>query len=247
MARSRGRSRSGRGGGDKNDDKNALKLVTPPFRGSFVRLRKAEGYQGGGDKKFSIVIPLPEDDEFWTELEEKIDAACVKRWDTVPKKFKDPIREGDDTDYEDFEGKLFVRASSEDRPGILDEDGESITDMEGVYSGRWYRAVVRPYAWQHPKSGKGVSLQLDNVLLVNAPKGESDEAFSGRGDAADDFEGYIEGGGASSKRRNRDEDEDEGRGSRRSRGRGRSRDRDEDEDEDRSSRRRRGGKSDPLD
>lgn len=217
-------------------EKKRKALVTPEVRGAFVRLRRPEAF-GDGDPKYSFTVVLDpnnrEHADFLDKLEDEIEAACEKRWDSVPKRFRHPVRDGDEVDYEGFEGMVFFRAQSEDRPGIVDAEGDPITDLTELYSGAWLRGSVRPYAWQHPKSGKGVSVQLDNVMKVR-----DDEAFSGRGRAEDDFEGYMEdgdGGGRSRRRRSRDDDgEEEERGSRRSRRRSR-----DDEDDDRGSRRSR--------
>jgi len=118
-----------------------------------------------------------------------------------------PIRHGDETEYEDWENQKFCQASSEDRPGIIDIDGEDIIDFSELYSGAWYRASIRTYAWHYPQTNKkGVSIALDNVMKIR-----DDEPFSGRSSAADDFAEYVGGGKdkGSSRRKRRE------RGSRR--------------------------------
>jgi hypothetical protein len=55
-------------------------------------------------------------------------------------------------------------------------------DPEELYSGAYYRASIRCFAWEHPTGGKGVSVALDNVMKI-----KDGEAFSGKSSASDDF------------------------------------------------------------
>ncbi len=191
----------------KNKDRDELKITTPEFRGSFVTLKKPRAF-GNDPPKYSITITLPDDHEFWDDLMDKVDAAAEKRWEgKIPKNMHIPIRYGDETEYEDWEDSKFCQASSEERPGIIDVDGEDIIDFSELYSGAWYRATIRAYAWHYPETNKkGVSLALDNVMKI-----KNDEPFSGRSSAADDFAEFVNTGKdrSSSKRKRRE------RGSRR--------------------------------
>ncbi len=185
----------------KKNKNKVLKLRTPKFRGSFVALAEPRAY-GDNDPKYSLTIVLDKDDPFWDKLRKKCKAVAEKRWDKIPSKLVLPIKDGDESDYADWEGCHTAIASSIDKPGIIDETGEQVTDRSELYGGRWYRAVVRPYAWEYAKfNRKGVSLNLDNVMIVECPEGEDDSPFSGRADAADDFADFI--------RADDDEDEDE--------------------------------------
>ncbi len=189
-------------------DRDEMKLTTPEFRGSYVTLKKPRAF-GNSAPKYSITITLPDDHEFWDDLMDKIDAAAEKRWEgKIPKNLKIPIRHGDETENEDWVDQKFCQASSEDRPGIIDVDGEDIIDFSELYSGAWYRASIRTYAWHYPETNaKGVSIALDNVMKIR-----DDEPFSGRSSAADDFAEFVSGGSkdkGSSRRKRRE------RGSRR--------------------------------
>jgi len=201
-------------------------VVTPEFRGSFVKLRKPESVEGG-TAKFSMTCPIPVEgnENFFEELEAAIEAAALKRWDSVPKKLKHPIRdydEDEDENYPEFIGTCRFVPKSEERPRVIDVHGDPV-DMADVYSGAWYRVSIRAYAWQHPTSGKGVSFNLDNVLKIR-----DDEPFGGRGRAEDDFSTLLEK--KSSRGRGKGDESDEGEG---------------DEDKPRTRRTRR-GKTNPL-
>lgn len=112
---------------------------------------------------------------------------------------------------------IFIRANSKDRPQvmtasglIISPDGEllqrdpAVTDRTAykvvgrvdiaaeVYPGRWARFSLRPYAYDHPTGGKGVSLGLQNVQIL-----DHDERLAGaRPQATDEFEAVATAGGA---------------------------------------------------
>ena len=79
-----------------------------------------------------------------------------------------------------------MQATSNNKPGIVDAALKPIMDANEIYSGAYYRASIRAYAWEHPTGGKGVSIALDNIMKV-----KDGEAFSGRTDASDDFANFA--------------------------------------------------------
>lgn len=160
------------------------KIVTPVFRGSFVSLLEPKSLPGaeGSKPKYQITIVLPKEDKFWAELEKAMTACAIGKWTKVPPRMKSPVKDGDLTEREEFIGRFSVQASSINRPGIVGPDTKPIMDADEIYSGAYYRASIRLYAWEHPTGGKGVSLALDNVMKV-----KDGEAFSGRTTAEDDF------------------------------------------------------------
>lgn len=217
MARNRSRKA-------RDDDRESLKMMTPEFRGSFVRLVKPRARSEGKEPEYGLTIVLEKDHSFWRELDDAIERAAEIKWGKVPKGFFHPVKDGDDYDY-GFDGCLFVEAKSTERPGVVDTELEDVIDASELYSGAWYRATIRPGAWHHPESNrKGVSIYLDNVQKVR-----DDEPLGGaRAKAADDFEDFVGGGDEGERprrgRRGSRDENDEGerprRGRRGSRGRG---------------------------
>lgn len=171
--------------------KKKLKGKTPEFRGSFVRLVTPKAV-GDGEPKFSMTMALPKSHPFWPKLEAQVKLAAEQKFDgKVPKGFKSPIRDGDETEYADFQGCYFINLSSTDRPGVVDTELEPITDRSELYSGAWYRASFRVYAWHYKEmNNRGASVQLDNVQKVR-----DDQAFSGKATAADDFADDVDTAG----------------------------------------------------
>lgn len=172
---------------------NQSKLVTPPTRGSFVALDKPKRVVGddSSEPRYQMLLALPKDDPFWKKAEAAVIAAAKAKWGEIPKKFKNPIKDGDEEgEYDNLKGCYFINASNTRRPGVIDKNRQPIIDAEELYSGAWYHASVRVYAWQHSTGGKGCSFSLNNVMKV-----KDDERFDGGTSAEEDFADLIEDGG----------------------------------------------------
>lgn len=69
----------------------------------------------------------------------------------------------------------FAKLTSYQKPGVVDRHGTDISPAEGnddcVYSGAYATATVGIYPYKHEKGGKGISIRLNNVMiLVGDPK-----------------------------------------------------------------------------
>lgn len=160
------------------------KLVTPEFRGSFVHILEPHAIKGVENAKprYQITIPLKKTDSFWKKVEALVESTAKEKWGKIPPKMKSPIKDGDEEGRPEFAGCFSIQATSNNKPGIVDTSMQPIMNADEIYSGAWYRASIRAYAWEHPTGGKGVSIALDNVM-----KTKDDTAYSGRTDAAADF------------------------------------------------------------
>jgi len=173
-----------------------LKLVTPEFRGSFVHLVEPHAIKAApGEKqnepRYSITIVIAKTDPFWKKVDALIEETAKAKWGKIPPKMKSPKKDGDEGDADgnarpEFAGNWSVNATSKNKPGIVDVNLSPIMVGDEIYSGAWYRASIRAYAWDHPTGGKGVSIALDNAM-----KTKDDEAFSGRTNAASDFADFA--------------------------------------------------------
>lgn len=172
------------------------KIITPEFRGSFVHLVKPHAMKvREGEKqpepRFQITAAIPKTDPFWAKLKKLVEETATAKWGKIPPKLKSPIKDGDEPDNDgneraEFKGKYTIQCSSKNKPGIVDANLQPIMSEDEIYSGAWYRASLRCYAWEHPTGGKGVSIALDNVM-----KTKDDEAYSGRSKAEDDFKSFA--------------------------------------------------------
>lgn len=172
----------------------ATKLVTPEFRGSFVHILtphapKAAPGEKQSDPRYQITAPIKKNDPFMKKLEALIEETAKGKWGKIPPKMKSPIKDGDDDERPEFVGHYTIQASSKNKPDIVDKSLQPIMDEKEIYSGAWYRASIRAYAWEHPTGGKGVSIALDNVMKI-----KDDVAFSGRSSADADFADFADAG-----------------------------------------------------
>ena len=161
--------------------RDELKIVTPPFRMSFANLFKPKSNFDNQEPKYSCDMLFSKKEDL-TALKKA--AAIVKRakWgDKTPKNFRNPFKDGDEKELEDYKGKVFITAQSKMKPGIIDKNKEEILDQSEVYSGMWARATVVPYAYE-VKGNAGIGFGLRNIMKI-----KDDEAFSGRSNPLDDF------------------------------------------------------------
>lgn len=166
------------------------KLITPVFRASFVTVMKPKAYSAGQDPKYSIVIPLDKEDKFFEDLQKAVDQVCMDKWGEIPKKlaFKS-LKDGDKEEEKyDWAGKTVITATNKSQPGILMKTEQGLvepTTDEDIYSGAYFRASIRPYAYEFEKT-RGVAISLDNVLKV-----KDGEKFTSKTSAADDFADFA--------------------------------------------------------
>jgi len=168
------------------------KFITPEFRGSFVAIDQPKKVKGDDNStpKYQVLASFDKGDEAThKELSRLVEHAAVEKWGKVPAKLKSPIKDGDEEEYENLKVKWTVNLTNTSRPGVVDAKVQPIMDMDEIYSGAWYRASIRMYAWEHPTGGKGVSASLDNLMKI-----KDDERFDGATSAEDDFAAFKQGG-----------------------------------------------------
>ncbi len=171
--------------------KEKRSLKTPMFRGSFVNLHKPRKRDEASDKEqYSIMIVLPKakpsTKDFIAKLQKMITEASAEKHGApgLPKnKLKHyPIKDGDDMDHEQFHGHWCINAASNFKVHCVDEHLEDLTTGEELYSGAWYKVKISAWAWTNPKSGKGVSINLESVIKL-----KDDTRIGGGSNAKDDF------------------------------------------------------------
>lgn len=159
--------------------------------------------QGETDKekaRYKVTIIFPKGADL-ALINDEVEVKAVDKWGSDYKKkykVKKPFLKSEDQPKmgdlaENF--PVFVRCNSKDRPQVIRADMSNVDEAKGaeeVYPGRWALVSVRPYAYDHPTGGKGVSLGLQNVQLL-----DHDERLAGaRPQAQDEFEA-IEGAAGS--------------------------------------------------
>ncbi len=170
----------------------STKVVTGKIRFSFVNIWEAKEPQGGGDPKYSITLLIPKAD---TMTLGKIKAAMAEARENfckrngsnaLPQKPVHTMHDGDGMrdNGEEFgpecKGHYVITVSSKQKPVIVDNTGNPITDPGEVYSGCFGRASINFFGYS--KNGKkGISAGLLAVQKLH-----DGEPFGTVG-SADDF------------------------------------------------------------
>lgn len=165
------------------------KVVDGPVRISYAHVfTPTSMYPDSDKKKYSVTLLIPKKDK---RLIKKINAAVEaaiqqgkQKWGgKIPASLRMPLRDGDDEKPEDenYEGMYFMNATSASKPGIIDLDGEVLTDDDQFYSGCFARFSVNFFPY-NTAGNKGVGCGLNNLQKVR-----DGERLSGRGSAEDDF------------------------------------------------------------
>lgn len=154
-------------------------LLTPKGRMVYPALFTPSLPRGETDKdkaKFQVTILYPKGSDIGAlkaAVEECInDNVSEKARRTT--KIKVPfLRTEDQPRFAEFadEYPLMIRYNAKFKPDVVTPKGDRTIDeseeADEVYSGRWARVSCRAFFYDHPTGGKGVSLGLQNVQLLD--------------------------------------------------------------------------------
>jgi len=171
---------------------SADNLITPEFRATFISVFRATSMKnadGSVNKpKFSIRAAFPPTAKL-DALKKEAEMAAREKWgDKIPKTLRSPFRTNEELENpivgigDDWIIMSFS-ANEDRRPGIVDSKLQDIIDDADVYSGAWYRAQVRAFAYENA-GNKGVSFGLQNVQKLR----DDDPLGNGRIPASKAFE-----------------------------------------------------------
>ena len=161
-------------------------IVTPEFRASFVYVFRPGKPDDHGKQKYAVTMLFPANADL-SAMKKAAQAALIAKWgpDSTkwPANLRSPFRDQGEKQFEGYvKGCKFVTASSDRRPGIVDQNVQPILDESKIYSGCWCRASVRAFAYE-AKGNRGVSFGLQNIQLIR-----DDEPLAGRSKPEDDFQ-----------------------------------------------------------
>lgn len=173
---------------DKNESLEARKCVTPKFRASYANVFVPTAIEEGQPKKYNITMLFDKTADL-SELKRAVLYAAKEAWGPDQKKWpakrRMPFRDGnvEKPDMPEYKDKIFIYASSKERPGIVDQAKQSITEESGdFYSGCFARASL--IAFHFKKAGnEGISFALQNLQ-----KWSDGEKLGGKRSAASDFD-----------------------------------------------------------
>lgn len=178
----------------------STKVVTGSVRFSFCHLFEPQAPQNGGEPKYSVTLLIPKSD---TTTIGKIKAAMqearenfVKKngANSIPAKFNHTLHDGDglrdsgEPYGPECKGCYVITVGSKNKPVIVDNFRNEITDSAEVYSGCYGRASINFYGY-NTSGNKGVS-----AGLLSVQKLRDGEPFGTVGSADDFDDDYTEVG-----------------------------------------------------
>lgn len=170
----------------------ADKIITPEFRAAFVGLFKATAPRENpdGKKKYSMrAVFMPGTD--MADLKKSAATAASEKWGSaIPKSLRSPFRLNEELDnpipgVPDDAIVMTFSANEDRRPGVVDANLQDILDDSEVYSGAWFRAQVRAYAYE-TSGNRGVAFGLENVQKLR----DDEPLGGGRMPASKAFEAF---------------------------------------------------------
>lgn len=176
-------------------------VLTPEFRAAFISVFKASRPRGAPETqapKYSIRACFPPSTDM-SALKAQAGAAATEKWaDKIPKTLRSPFRLNEELEQpvagigDDWIVMTFS-ANADRRPGLVDANLNDIIDEAAVYSGAWFRAQVRAFAYEQ-QGNKGVTFGLQNVQKLR-----DDEPLGGGRPPANKAFSAVEGAEGSAK------------------------------------------------
>ena len=163
-----------------------MKIKIKNARLSFPSLFHTAKFGGEDTGKFEATFILDKT-EHAAEIKE-IKAAIKALSDEklkgkVPPPDKLCMKDGDDLDRPEFEGKMTIKASTKKRPLVIDRDKTPLAEADGKpYAGCYVNGIINLWA-QDNQFGKRINGQLDGVQFR-----ADGEPFGDGGVSADEFD-----------------------------------------------------------
>ena len=153
---------------------------------SFPSLFKTEVYAGEDTGKYAATFLIPKSDtKTVTAIEQACKAALVEKYGEgkIPKGFKMPLVDGDEKEYQGYEGQMTIKATTKKRPTLVNRDKTPIVEEDGIlYGGCYVNASIDVWVMDN-SYGKKVLASLNAIQFV-----KDGEAFGNASNGADDFE-----------------------------------------------------------
>lgn len=145
------------------------KIKTKEVRFSYPHVFEPASITEDQPKKYSCCLIIDANDKVTLDrIEAATQEAAKAKWGEkmkdpkFVKKLKFPLRDGDEKDPPEYKGKMFISASSMNKPAVFDENGDGIIDKQEFYAGCYGLAILNFYAFE--KAGNiGVAVGLNGL------------------------------------------------------------------------------------
>ena len=116
----------------------------------------------GVEGKYEATFLIPKDSKVVEEIKEGINTIIKDKKVKIPAD-KICLKDGDDIDYDGYEGNYSIKATSNKRVPIFDRDKTILTEEDGkIYAGCYVNAVIALW-YQDNQYGKRINANLIGV------------------------------------------------------------------------------------
>jgi hypothetical protein len=162
-------------------------VVSPEAVAAYAWLARPDEGQQYSDGKYKVTLVLDKKDKevekFIETLEQKTQDLLAEEYGKIPKNYRTPFKDGDDSNKEDFAGKYLITIKSKYQPGFVDRNNKQLDDDVFPLSGDIIRGSFALMAYTAGGMA-GVSGQMRNIMLIE--KNNNGGAASDFGEFADE-------------------------------------------------------------
>lgn len=146
--------------------------VSPVGRVSYPSVFVPNSFQGG-EPKYELTLIFDEGTDL-SELEAMARQAIEKKWgNRLPRKLRNPIRDGNEKDDAAYHGKKFIRFSSKRKPRVVGPDPNVDLEDDGTfYPGCYARVSYTAFCYDvSGNAGAGFGLTAVQKVRDGEPLG----------------------------------------------------------------------------
>jgi hypothetical protein len=146
------------------------KIKLNNVRLSFPRLFKPKAFQEGQDPRFEASFLLDPSDKSHAAIIKQIKATAkelaTEEFGEVPKSLKLCFGDGDEKEYDGYEGMFYVTSSNKTRPTVVDRDLSPLVEEDGKpYAGCYVNGTITLWVMNN-QFGKRINANLRAVQFV---------------------------------------------------------------------------------
>ena len=164
-----------------------MKIKLQNVRLSFPSLFTTATFGGDDTGKYEATFILDKVEHASAIAQIKAESDRIQKEDIKAKVAGDKLalKDGDETDRPELQGKMTIKASTKKRPLVINRDKTPLVESDNVvYSGCYVNGIISLWG-QNNQWGKRVNASLDGVQFA-----KDGEAFGAAGTSVDEFDDF---------------------------------------------------------
>ena len=147
-------------------------VISGAYQCSFPHLFEMHVPKGATRGEYAITLLIPKNDPMVAPLVELIKKSVIAKFGEAPKKWVNPLRDGDENSdsYPEQAGHWTLKINNKrDQPLVVDRDKMEITDAREIYPGAVVRAKFEVFAYDNVNKGVGCGLKYVQKIADAEP------------------------------------------------------------------------------